>query len=78
MNKSHQGRRWAGAAVAALLLATAMAAPASARLDPDGTPLNNTQQVFPQCPLQRIDQQLVHCDSLTGGGVPAPSWVPEQ
>lgn len=78
MNTSHQGRRWTGAAVAALLLATAVAAPASARLDPGGPPVDNMQHVSPQCLLQRIDQQLVRCDSLTGGGVPAASWVPEQ
>jgi hypothetical protein len=28
------------------------------------------------CPLRRVDQQLVHCDFLTGAGVPAPAWVP--
>jgi hypothetical protein len=30
------------------------------------------------CPLERIERQLVRCDSLTGAGAPAPSWVPEQ
>ena len=30
-----------------------------------------------RCPLQRIDTQLVRCDNLTGGGVQAPSWIPE-
>lgn len=79
MNESHQGLRWTGAAVAALLLGAAVASPASARLDPGGPPVENTlQQVFSHCPLERIGQQLVHCDALTGAGVPAPSWVLEQ
>jgi hypothetical protein len=30
------------------------------------------------CPLQRIGTQLVRCDNLTGAGVRAPSWIPEQ
>jgi len=29
------------------------------------------------CPLRRIDTQLVRCDNLTGAGVPASVWVPE-
>ena len=79
MKKTQHGHRWTCAAFAALLLA-ALAAPAAApaRQDPGGPPVESTQQVFPQCPLQRIGQQLVRCDSLTGAGVPAPSWVPEQ
>jgi hypothetical protein len=31
-----------------------------------------------QCPLERVDSQLVRCDALTGAGVPAPVWVPER
>jgi hypothetical protein len=30
------------------------------------------------CPLQRIGSQLVRCDSLTGAGVSAASWIPQQ
>lgn len=30
------------------------------------------------CPLTRIGTQLVRCDNLTGAGVPAPYWIPEQ
>lgn len=78
MNVSHHGRRWVGAASAALLLAVAVPAPAMARLDVGGEPLQNTQEaVWPQCPLRRIERQLVRCDSLTGAGVVAPLWVPE-
>ena len=34
-----------------------------------GSPLN--------CPLHRIDRQLVRCDNLTGAGVAAPLFIPE-
>ena len=30
------------------------------------------------CPLERIGTQLVRCDNLTGAGVPAPLFIPEQ
>jgi len=33
--------------------------------------------VGPDCPLRRLDRQLVRCDSLTGDGVPAPQFIPE-
>ena len=29
------------------------------------------------CPLRRIDRQLLRCDNLTGSGVPAPLSIPE-
>jgi hypothetical protein len=29
------------------------------------------------CPLRRIDRQLVRCDNWTGAGVPAPLFIPE-
>lgn len=29
------------------------------------------------CPLRRLDRQLVRCDNLTGAGVPAPLFIPE-
>jgi quercetin dioxygenase-like cupin family protein len=31
-----------------------------------------------RCPLERIGDQLVRCDNLTGAGAVAPPWVPEQ
>ncbi|MFE5309144.1 hypothetical protein [Isoptericola sp. NPDC056605] len=31
----------------------------------------------PGCALERVDDQLVRCDELTGAGVPAPGSVPE-
>ncbi|POH75205.1 hypothetical protein [Arthrobacter glacialis] len=79
MSIAHNGPRWLGVTAAALLLATAVPAPAQAKLDPGGPPIEITQTwVAPQCPLQRIERQLVHCDSLTGAGVLAPLWVPGQ
>ncbi|MHC6230000.1 hypothetical protein ACX5I6_09905 [Arthrobacter sp. MMS24-T111] len=34
--------------------------------------------VYADCPLERIGTQLVRCDNLTGAGVAAPFWIPEQ
>lgn len=34
--------------------------------------------VYADCLLERIGSQLVRCDNLTGGGVDAPFWIPEQ
>lgn len=31
-----------------------------------------------QCLLERVGTQYVRCDNLTGLGVPAPEWIPEQ
>ena len=33
---------------------------------------------YTDCPLERIGTQLVRCDNLTGAGVEAPFWIPEQ
>ncbi|QNE14548.1 hypothetical protein [Pseudarthrobacter sp. NBSH8] len=33
---------------------------------------------FENCLLTRISTQLLRCDNLTGAGVPAPYWIPEQ
>lgn len=33
---------------------------------------------YADCPLERIGAQLVRCDNLTGGNVPAPDWIPQQ
>ena len=75
-------RRWQIATAAAILtmLAGTVAVPAAARpLDPDPAPHRSI--AFPDsplnCPLRRIDRQLVRCDNLTGAGVPAPLFIPE-
>jgi hypothetical protein len=70
-----------GAAVLlSAVLAGGGALPAAARPD-DGRSSNmprviafNTDR---DCPLRRIDRQLVRCDNLTGAGVPAPLFIPE-
>jgi hypothetical protein len=68
--------RWSAAAAGATLVASLAAGTAAARPDsgdriPDRYPSHN-------CQLERIGTQLVRCDNLTGGGVQAPPWVPEQ
>ena len=67
-------------AIAALTLATTSSGNAWARQDPgDPAPSTATQtRAYPNCPLERIGDQLVRCDNLTGNGVPAPQHVPEQ
>jgi hypothetical protein len=55
--------------------------PAAARTD-DGRSRPGTPPVVilfseDNCPLRRIDRQLVRCDNLTGAGVPAPLFIPE-
>lgn len=53
--------------------------PAAARPD-DGRPgpprvvVVESQQ---NCPLRRLDRQLVRCDNLTGDGIAAPLFIPE-
>ena len=63
------------------VLAGAGALPAAARpVDgPDGPKAPGTVVVnsYLNCPLRRIDLQLVRCDNLTGAGVPAPLFIPE-
>lgn len=49
----------------------------TAQATPD-TPQVNYPTIYVDCPLERIGSQLVRCDNLTGGGVVAPSWIPEQ
>ena len=50
------------------------AGPAPAATYTDGEVLNT----YVDCPLERIGTQLVRCDNLTGTGVDAPYWIPEQ
>lgn len=38
----------------------------------------NVPAPYADCPLERIGTQLVRCDNLTGAGVDAPFWIPEQ
>lgn len=54
------------------LLLTAGAATTSSDTD------DNSLTTYVDCPLERIGTQLVRCDNLTGAGVQAPAWIPEQ
>lgn len=60
------------AAVFPAFFLSAGPAPATAGYDEE---VLNT---YVDCPLERIGTQLVRCDNLTGAGVDAPSWIPEQ
>ena len=74
--------RWRIATAVAILtmIAGSMGVPAAARpLDPDPAPTQRIAFRDPllNCPLRRIDRQLLRCDNLTGAGVPAPLFIPE-
>jgi hypothetical protein len=74
--------RWRIATAVAILtmIAGSMGVPAAARpLDPDPAPTQRIAFRDPplNCPLRRIQRQLVRCDNLTGAGVPAPLFIPE-
>lgn len=68
------------AALAALALAVALAgpSPAVAKSDPGGPVPEEQRFQGMTCSLERVGAQLIHCDSLTGAGVSAPSWIPER
>lgn len=64
--------------VVAAILTTAVAGPASARPEaPPAAPAVQSPQLGER-PLERIGDQFVRGDDLTGAGVPAPAWIPEQ
>ncbi|TQJ36361.1 hypothetical protein [Arthrobacter sp. SLBN-122] len=67
----HSLRRFDG--VAALLFLVALGTPG-----PAGSLNEAPGPSFLSCPLERIGTQLVRCDNLTGAGVEAPFWIPEQ
>lgn len=77
MRTPHQTEWWTGLAVAALFVAVVVPAPAFARQDPGTAGGTIPVLTGPNCALTRIGTQLTRCDSLTGAGVAAPSWVPE-
>lgn len=64
-----------GAALVGIAIA---ASPAQARLDPGTLDPGTPDPVPTTCYLERIGTQLVRCDVLTGNGVPAPYYIPEQ
>jgi hypothetical protein len=75
MNRIQLLARCSAAAAAATIIAGLAATPATARPDP-GEPVQ-VRFSYDNCLLSRVGTQLVRCDNLTGGGVPAPLWVPE-
>ncbi|MFL4476448.1 hypothetical protein ACIPVK_20820 [Paeniglutamicibacter sp. MACA_103] len=77
MNFPRTAPRLAGLAAIALALALAGPSPAMAKQDPGGAVAVDAVSTA-ACSLTRLGTQLVHCDSLTGAGVRASSWVPER
>ena len=70
-----------GAATAAVALLLSSAPSAWAKPDPgDPLPISGTQPkvASTDCDLTRVGTQLMRCDYLTGAGVSAPLWIPEQ
>ena len=66
-------------ASAAALIAGIAAAPAVAIPDPGQWPAGQVQLGDRDgCELRRVGTQFVKCDDLTGAGVAAPSYIPEQ
>jgi len=62
----------------AAFLSLAAAGPAGARPEPAPSAPTVQSSAAQPCLLTRIGDQFVRCDNLTGAGVAAPSWVPEQ
>ena len=61
---------------AALTVVLLGAGPASARPDPDEPRAGRGHA--DACFLERVGDQFVRCDDLTGNGVPAPAYIPER
>jgi len=71
-------RRGVAAVFAITLVAASQAAPAAARPDPGPKRTPEPAVIHPAtCDLERVGNQFVRCDLLTGAGVPAPQWIPE-
>lgn len=84
MTSTRKATRFVGLVFASLAVALAASSPAMARPDPGGplleeqTTISTVTLDAPVCALRRIGAQLIRCDSLTGAGTIAPSWVPER
>lgn len=69
---------WTAIVLGAVLIVGGSAAPVTAAQDP-GTPSRSGPSISTRsCLLMRVGDQYVRCDNLTGGGVRAASWIPEQ
>lgn len=61
-------------AAAVLVLAGAVAAPAHAtETETEAGPQTSSFA----CPLERVGEHFVRCDTFTGDGQPAPAFIPE-
>ena len=79
MNFLHKAPRFAGIAAAALVLALAGSSPAMAKPDPGGLRIETNQGSDTRsCLMERIGTQLIRCDTLTGAGTNAATWIPER
>lgn len=68
--------RWI-AALAGGALVSFTVVPTAAGQQDDAHLLRQNAYSVVGCPLERIADQFVRCDNLTGDGVPAPSYVPQ-
>lgn len=75
MNTDRALARWSVALVGGALACLALAPTAVAQPD-DAHLLRETATTVTGCPLERLADQFVRCDNLTGGGVPAPAFIP--
>ena len=73
-SQRHLVRPSTGIAGLSLIALCVLAGPATAREDAGPTP---PRVDLGTCGLARVGTQYVHCDNLTGNGVPAPSWLRE-
>jgi hypothetical protein len=76
MNTLHITR---GVAIVGVATAFCLGAATPAVARPEDQPTLVTQMIDrANCPLTRVGTQYAHCDDLTGMGVSAPGWIPEQ
>lgn len=66
------------AAAGAGLLLALLPVPATASQDRGEAVISGVSVRSEACALERVGTQYVRCDNLTGAGVPAPLWVPQQ
>ena len=68
----------ASAALAGILVLGFGVLPASARQDAGPAADPDQGGTSTSCTLQRVGDQLVACDNLTGNGVAAPGWIQQR
>lgn len=71
--KTRSATRWVVAALVGLASTLALATGAPAQ-DPDAKISDTYNDAY--CPLERVGNDYVKCDNLTGNGLDAPSFVP--